>query len=482
MENVMSQEKSRNQDYFTIDFSYVFRCLWRNAWVILMCACIAGMLSYIFLDNYQKDTYTASVKLSVVSRENTAVQLVERNMDAAVNQCLNVLNSNILEEQIYKKDTEHKLSGDYSANRVPESNVITLQATSASAEAAFCLLQAALDEFPTLSSYFDFGYQVKTLEVVSANNITVNHAGSADDAVLIALLTAFCGIGLTGVLCLFTDVIHSKEQAEIILDTDILGVQHYIKKGSNQKAILITDENTEFSYLEEIEKLVTRLQEKMTEKEEKVLMVSSMRENEGKTTIAANVALCMAKRGKRVLLMEGDLRRPAVYKVFEKQVKPECQVSQCLEGKASWEQCVYSDEKTVGISYLLQEKAVSQPDKLLENGSFKEMLEQMKEKMDYIIIDTPPTGIVRDSEIIAGCADASLLVVRQDYVRGAVVNDVVDVLDDAGTDVLGVVLTMAKGRELSSFGRGSYGGYYYGYGLGRYGYYYGYGRSRKEHR
>lgn len=463
----MGQERNGQQKY-TFDAAYIFRCLLKNAWVILMCACISGMLSYMFIDTfYNNTTYTSGVRLAVVSRDNSTNQLSEKGVSAAVEQCLNILNSNILKEQIHKKDVENKLSGDYQAMGVPATNLIIMQATADSAEGAFCLLKAALDEFPTLTSYFGFGYRIKTLEPVVADTIVVNDAGITAKALLTALFVIAVGIGVVVYICMVTDVLHCKEQADKILDTEIIGVQHYVKKGRKQKSILISDESIDVSYMEEIEKLATRLQEKITEKDKKILMVSSMKENEGKSTIAANVALCLAKRGNRVVLMEGDLRRPAVYKIFEKKVDSDRQVSRCLEGKAFLKECIYSEKDQSGISFLLQEKAVAQPDKLLESECFEGVLKELKQEMDYVVIDTPPIGIVRDAEIIAGHADASLLVIRQDYVKAEVVNDAIDILDDTGTEILGAVMTMAKGSELSSSERGKYGSYYHGYGRNR---------------
>lgn len=475
MEKVMKQERNLQQEN-AIDIAYIFRCLWKNAWVILMCACISGMLSYMYLDAFQNHTtYTAGVKLAVVSRDNSAGRSSESSMNSAVGQCLNVLNSNILKEQIHKKDTANKLSGYFSASSVPNTNLITMGATADTAEGAFCLLKAALDEVPGLSSYFGFGYRIKTLESASAAAIVRNDGGTADTAILVALVVAACGIGLTVCFCMMTDILHSKEQAERLLDAELLGVQHFVKKSKKQKAILISDEETEASYLEEIEKLVTRLQEKMTSNADKVLMVSSIKENEGKSTIAANIALCLAKRGNRVLLMEGDMRRPAIHRIFEKQVDPDRQMSRWMEGKDTLEHCIYSEKDQEGLMFLLQEKTVPKSDELLESSGFQGMLDKLKQEMDYIVIDTPPVGIVRDAEIIAGYADTSLLVIRQDYVKAEVVNDVVDILDDTGTNVLGAVMTMARGSRLDGSGRGRYGRYYYGYG-------YGYGKNRGSRR
>lgn len=118
------EERSR-ETYLGIDFPYIFRSLWKNVFIIVMCACIAGVLSYVFLDNYQKDTYTASVNLAVIARDNSSGKLSEYNVGAAVKRCLNVLNSDMLRDQVNKAEAEYNLSGDFSAARVGSSNIIT---------------------------------------------------------------------------------------------------------------------------------------------------------------------------------------------------------------------------------------------------------------------------------------------------------------------------------------------------------------------
>lgn len=106
------EERSR-ETYLGIDFPYIFRSLWKNVFIIVMCACIAGVLSYVFLDNYQKDTYTASVNLAVIARDNSSGKLSEYNVGAAVKRCLNVLNSDMLRDQVNKAEAEYNLSGRF---------------------------------------------------------------------------------------------------------------------------------------------------------------------------------------------------------------------------------------------------------------------------------------------------------------------------------------------------------------------------------
>lgn len=121
------------------------------------------------------------------------------------------------------------------------------------------------------------------------------------------------------------------------------------------------------------------------------------------------------------------------------------------------------------FSCILQKKAVSEPEKLFDSERFEHMLKELSGSFDYVILDTAPIGIVRDAEIIAGYADSVFMVMKQDEVHAASVNDVIDILEDAGSVVVGGVLNMAKGEKIAGNGyhKYKYGSYYYGYAYGK---------------
>ena len=121
------------------------------------------------------------------------------------------------------------------------------------------------------------------------------------------------------------------------------------------------------------------------------------------------------------------------------------------------------------FSCILQKKAVSEPEKLFDSERFEHMLKELSGSFDYVILDTAPIGIVRDAEIIAGYVDSVFMVMKQDEVHAASVNDVIDILEDAGSVVVGGVLNMARGEKIAGNGyhKYKYGSYYYGYAYGK---------------
>ena len=459
----MNQEMNRpsQASNMPIDLPYICRHLWKNAFVILMSACIAGMIVFMGLDNYMGSSYTATMNLAVIARDNASVRLNEGSLNSAINRNLNVLNSDMLREQICKDAQIDHISGTISATQVPNTNLIALNATAGSAEEALRLLKYALSSYPTLSSYFESGYTFRNLTSFSADNISETKPRPLYYTVLAILLVLAAGSGLTVFLCISTDKVYNRRQAAAVLDIPVLGSVHFFRKRKGQKVILITDSAISGEYVEDMDRLTTQVENSLDKKNHKVLMVSSIRENEGKSTITVNLALNLSRRGKRVMLLDADMRRPAIAKIFDASVEEKENLSQLLAGKSSLQDVMRKDFGSVRC--ILQKKDIADPDKLLEGDEFKKLIKVVASHMDYVIIDTAPLGIVRDAEIIAAAADAVLLVICQDCVHASEINDAVDILDETGTDIVGGVLNMVVGDKSSIRKDKRYGSYYYGY-------------------
>lgn len=442
-----------------LDIPYIWRHLWKNLFVIIMSACIVGIAVFVGVDYYFSSTYTATIELAVISRDNK-----NQNIDSALARNLNVLNSDMLVEQMNKDETIAGINGKVNAVQVPETNLVTLSASAGTAEDSLRLLKAALNSYPTLFGYFESGFMFRNMTSLSADGIQEQAARPLYYALMAAVLVLAAGIGLTVFICMSTDKIYNRRQAAAVLDVPVLGTIHLFHKKKQQKAILISDSLTSGQYGEEIDKLTTRIEHAMNKQNYKTLMVNSIRENEGKSTVAVNLALNLSRRGKKVMLVDADMRRPAVAKIFDASVEKEKSFSEFLEGNCSLKESMRRDSRYKYLRCIFQGEAIGEPDKLLEGANFKKFLKLVSDHMDYVILDTAPIGIVCDAELIASSVDAALLVIRQDWARSVEVNDVVDVLDDTGVSVLGGVLNMAVGDKSGVSSRNKrYGSYYYGY-------------------
>ena len=142
----------------------------------------------------------------------------------------------------------------------------------------------------------------------------------------------------------------------------------------------------------------------MDKKGDKVLLVTSVAENEGKTTVASNLALAIAQEGKRVLLIDCDFRRPALYKVFDvprQEVQDLPHLIYTEEDKGS----IITKLKTENLYFIMNQRSTTNIEDIVKSGKFSSIIEFVRDKFDYIILDTPPLGMVPDAEEFANFAD-----------------------------------------------------------------------------
>ena len=175
----------------------------------------------------------------------------------------------------------------------------------------------------------------------------------------------------------------------------------------------------------------------------KVIAITSCNENEGKTTVALHLAKSFAELGKKVLLIDADLRRPTVHKKLK--IENSEGLSGVLAGFSSAERAVISINPN--FSVLPSGTTPPNPSELLASREFEELLSKLKDEYDYIIVDTPPVGIVSDALTIGRISDGILLVIKEKATTYKDFERVVDSLKLAEITLLGVVLNGSVSRE-----------------------------------
>lgn len=185
----------------------------------------------------------------------------------------------------------------------------------------------------------------------------------------------------------------------------------------------------------------------------KVISLTSTVANEGKTTTAYYLAKSYAELGKKVLLMDCDLRKGSLKKFFTVKTRVSG-ISEYVSGQSK--DFIYQTDVD-GLFVVLSGKKTPNPTELLSNSSFEKMLEALKEEFDLIIIDTPPMGIGADATIIGRNVDGVLMVVRNNFVSKKSVKKVKDDLVRTGSKVIGVVLNRIEKHQSDYY---DYYGYY----------------------
>lgn len=189
----------------------------------------------------------------------------------------------------------------------------------------------------------------------------------------------------------------------------------------------------------------------------KVISVTSVNPGEGKTTTSVNIARSFARTGYKTLLIDGDTRNSVISGVFKSREKI-TGLTEFLSGTADLSHGLC--DTNIENLFVIQSGSVSpNPTALLQSKNFNDMIETLRKYFDYIIVDTPPIGIVIDAAIITQKCDASILVTATGEANKRDVQKVKQQLEQTGKLFLGVVLNKLD-ISVDKYGvYGSYGNY-----------------------
>ena len=228
---------------------------------------------------------------------------------------------------------------------------------------------------------------------------------------------------------------------------------------------LITSDKMPFAYVEAYKSLRTNLNFLAGSNDVHCIVVTSTASEESKSNVAVNLALTLAESGKKVALVDCDLRKPVLHKYLKAghNVKG---VSNILSRQISLKEAMVMP-KGFNFSFLPAGTTPPNPSELLSQPQMVEMIAALREEFDFVIFDAPPISMVTDAAIIGNLVDGALFVVRSNYAATDAVKAATQQLQSAGVKILGVVLTrynIKKSLKHSNYGYGYYSNYGYSYG------------------
>ena len=177
----------------------------------------------------------------------------------------------------------------------------------------------------------------------------------------------------------------------------------------------------------------------------RVVAVTSCHENEGKTVVSLNLAKSFAELGKKVLVVDADMRK-SVIAGRHTSVKGPAGLSEVLSGLEQVTECVY-ETQIPGLHLMFSGQYPPNPVELLGGSYFARLLRNARESYDYVIVDTPPLGMVIDAAVIAPQCDGVMMVMANDAVRVRQAQEVVAQLEKSGAKLLGVVRNNVSGKS-----------------------------------
>ena len=275
---------------------------------------------------------------------------------------------------------------------------------------------------------------------------------------LMLIIAFFVPISIISIKRFFSDTINTKSDIKNNSSVPIIGLIGHSDKSTS----LVVPNSTKSIITESFRSLRTNIQYIAADKAKKIISVTSSIGGEGKTFVTMNLASIFALSNHKTILIGGDLRKPKLHNSFK--VDKNQGLSNYLINKSNLEDIINKTNiKTLDV--IASGPIPPNPAELLDSPKMNELLTILNEKYDYVIIDTPPIGLVTDGVILMQYADANLYIVRHNYSKIKSLSVVNNIFKNKNISNLNIVINDYTQNEGYGYGYG------YGYGNDGYGYY-----------
>ena len=209
-------------------------------------------------------------------------------------------------------------------------------------------------------------------------------------------------------------------------------------KNSNKNSVNVANlsDKNKFAIVESYKVAWSNFMFSLAANEKKVFAVTSYSKGEGKSTASSNLAISFSKMGKKVLLIDADMRRPNIHNIFK--LNNSAGLSNVVSKMISFEEAVKCDVIT-DLDVLVAGTIPPNPSELMCSNSFIKMIEKLTEEYEYIIIDTPPVGVVADALLLKDLIAGFVVVVREKVTTHRDLSKLLESMKLADTKVLGLV-------------------------------------------
>ena len=411
----------------------ILRDLWRNVWLILMAGLIGFMGVFIYAGLLHTPQYTSAVTFAVSPKNNGSYVGFYTSLNTATEMAevfKEVFSSDVLKRLVREELEDPDLTVNVTAEVETGTNILRLYVTGNDPIRTHQIMGAVLSCYDEVSDYMFGGVVLDTIKSPKVPTEPSNPMNMPLWYGAISGLTMCLMAGFIVFLSWERKTIKTLAGARKLMGYAPLGV--LIHEKSKQPGLSINRTSVSFRFVEGMLHVAHKLRHRMAKEGKKTLLITSVAENEGKTTLSANIAMAMAKHGNKVALVDLDLRRPALHKFFS-EIKPCLNLAQVLSDG------VVPYQKDNLYVFTLPE-GMRDAGKFLHDARLEKFLRDLSENVDFVILDSAPFSAVADSGMLLKYADGCVLCVRQDWVPSDVLLAVSQDLNEGAAEYMGYVL------------------------------------------
>lgn len=468
----------------TIELYSLIKDIVKDIWVVFLCAVIGAMGFYLVTHAAYKPMYTSTATMTVLnSHSGTASYATYTISTEKANVLVNLFTEPAIRDCAAEYLGFDSFDGTVSARVLDQTNFIELQVTASHPEKAYRLLDAIIKSHHKVSSKIFSNAGITVISLPTVPSGPSNYISNTNRN-LVIMASATLSLALIVVFSLMRNTVKKESDFEEKIESKLIGtIAHEDKRMSFQdirqkkkKGLLIhSNAHISLRFTENFHKIAAKLEHRKNRLGDQVFAITSVAENEGKSTCAANIAVSLADRGNKVVLLDLDFKKPALYKIFSEEEIENGEISDLLRKEVSYNDFAFRQFKKTSLYVAVNTKADPEYRNLIEDNSITELIGKLRTEYDYIIIDTAPLSLDSAVTDIIGMVDKTVLIVRTDTVPVNALNDAITTISKISSNLVGCILNDVHMNILPFSFTGDdesnrYGGYRYGR-HSRYGHY-----------
>ena len=449
-----------------IDIKELLNYIKEKIWIVGIAIVLSFTTSIIYTQAIKKPIYKSSTTYVLISdsgNEGITTSEVTLNEKLIATYKEIIKSRNILEKVIAKLNLEYttnELAKNINVQQVSTSSMIKITVSDNDPELAQKIANTIGEEF---SSEIESLYKISNLGMVDPALIpsVASNQSNLKEMVMINGGAVALSLMIVFLLFYFDNTVKDAEQVEDKIKLPVLGNVPIIpkKKGTEKQSELIVHIDPKSTISEGVRTIRTNLQFSNVDGNLKKIMVTSSMPGEGKSFTSANLATAFAQDGNKVLMIDCDMRKGRLHKIFK--LSNSKGLSNLLIDNVTKNYKKYIKEtKVENLSIITAGVVPPNPSELLNSEANKKLIEKLEKDYDYIIFDCVPTNGLPDSLIVSSLVDKAIIVCAANVTPTELLQKTKNTLQNVDADIAGIVVNKTKASYNKYYGH--YYGKYYG--------------------
>lgn len=447
------EEQTSNQAPEPIDLAVIledFLRTLRRKWLLLAMVVILGAAGYALMKHQTYvPSYTASSTYAITSTADS--QNTGNYYDDALAVQMSktfpyVLTSDILRHRVGEELGLGYVPGQIQAKVMENTNFLTISVTDTDPQRAHQTLQIVLETAPGLTESVVGKIYMELMDESSVPAAPDNPQNLKGDLVVGGMVGCCAAVGLLLLLTLTNRTIRREEDCLKRINTRCLGsiprVRAKVRSKKREQYLNILKKNPNPDLVEAFRVVRNKLERRAEQNHVKTILITSTVPGEGKSTVAVNTALSLVQAGKKVALIDCDLRNPSDSAILGAPQGPG--LIDFLKGSVKVGECLVSGQTLLGknlpLLFLRGGRAVKDASGYLSKDWMRRLVTSLEQQVDYVILDASPVGLMTDASILAQYADGVVFVVKKDFIRADKILEAMEQLADSEIEILGCIL------------------------------------------